>query len=54
MMGPADELTCHNILNRMMDIAKYLGILLAMDKVVGLSHNLAFLGIILDTKKGSR
>jgi len=34
-----------------MDIAKYLGIPLAMDKVEGPSHCLTFLGIILDTQK---
>ena len=34
-----------------MDIAKHLGILLAMDKVEGPSHCLTFLGIILDTQK---
>jgi len=35
----------------MIDIAKYLGIPLAMDKVEGPSHCLTFLGIILDTQK---
>jgi len=50
-MGPAGVLTCHNNLNAMMDIAKYLGIPLEMDEVEGPSHCLTFHGIVLDTKK---
>jgi len=41
----------YNNLHTMIDIAKYLGITLAMDKVEGPSHCLTFLGIILDTQK---
>jgi len=50
-MGPAGQPNCYNNLHTMIDIAKYLGIPLAMDKVEGPSHCLTFLGIILDTQK---
>ena len=50
-MGPASGLTCHNNLNTMMDLANYLGIPLAKDKIEGPSHCLTFLSIILDTEK---
>jgi len=35
----------------MMDLANYLGIPLAKDKIEGPSHCLTFLSIILDTEK---
>jgi len=55
-MGPAGEPSCYNNLHKMMDIAKldiakHLGIPLAMNKVEGPSHCLTFLGVILDTQK---
>jgi len=50
-MGPAGESNYYNSLHTMMNIAKYLGIPLAMDKVEGPSHCLIFLGIIPNTQK---
>jgi len=50
-MGPADQPNCYNNLHALIDIIKYLGIPLAMDKVEGPSHCLTFLEIILDTQK---
>ena len=51
MMGPAGDPTCFKNLNKMMDIAEYLGIPLAMEKLEGPSHCLTFLGIVLYTQK---
>ena len=51
MMGPAGNPTCFNNLNIMTDIAKYLGIPLAMEKLERPSHCLTFLGIVLDMQE---
>ena len=51
MMGPAGDPTCFNNVNKMIDIAEYLGIPLAMVKLEVPSHCLTFLGIVLDTQK---
>ncbi|XP_065889728.1 uncharacterized protein [Dysidea avara] len=50
-MGPAGDPTCFNNLNKMTDIAKYLGIPLAMEKLEVPSHCLTFLGIALAMQK---
>ena len=51
MMGPARSSTCNNNLNIMMNVSKQLGIPLALEKLVGPSHCLTFLGIIFDTQQ---